>query len=110
LLLIIPTVGQRHTPSLYLKPPPLIFASLFAVLQRLQDHQVQASKAEENAVARPDDADAAHDRDFASLKSIVAEALADAEQLQRLWRSIDVTSNAVLCVATMAVVLIVVFV
>ena len=58
---------------------------------------MQASKAEENAAARPDDADAAHDRDFASLKSIVAEALADAEQLQRLWRSIDVTSNALCC-------------
>ena len=67
------------------------------VLQRLQDLHAQAPKVEEKAVARLDDADAAHDRDFASLKSIVGEALSDAEQLQRLWRSIDVTSNALCC-------------
>lgn len=42
---------------------------------------------------RDDEAAAAHDRDFACLVSIVVPALSDSEQLQKLWRSIDVTGR-----------------
>jgi hypothetical protein len=60
-----------------------------SVLQLLQMRQQQLSEID----ARDEEAAAAHDCDFASLKSIVVPALADGEQLQRLWRSIDVTGN-----------------
>jgi hypothetical protein len=56
-------------------------------------HQEQARKVEESAAALHDNSVDAHDRDFTSLKSLVTAALADDEQLQRLWRSIDVTGD-----------------
>jgi hypothetical protein len=55
-------------------------------VQQLQSQQEQPIKAQNS----PSEA---YIRDVASLKSIAAAALADAEQLQRLWRSIDVTGN-----------------
>jgi hypothetical protein len=65
-------------------------------VQQLQSQQEQVQhlqSQQEQPIKVQNSPSEAHIRDVASLKSIAAAALADPDQLQRLWRSIDVTGN-----------------
>ena len=63
------------------------------LLQSQQEQVQQLQSQQEQPIKAHNIPSEAHVRDVASLKSIAAAALADSEQLQRLWRSIDVTGN-----------------